>query len=195
MVKIYTKKGDKGTTTLYGYKSCALEGGRISKADPLMDAIGKSDDLQASIGVLKVCVNEYETGHPDIKILHEIQRKMCQMSSKLADTKGLLPDYDFSPKPLERRIDYMDAELPKLTEFLIPGVNMAEAHAHICRTICRDLERKLWKYSEDPEEFTQMKAYVNRLSDYFFQLARYLSPKETSYKVSKNRETEISHTP
>jgi len=168
MSKIYTKSGDTGATSLVG-------GSRISKSEAVLDVYGTCDELNAHIGALIATEN--------ILFLTEIQEQLFVMGGILATPKDQYENYwkevswdDFLCK-IEKEIDVMDELLPPLHSFLLPQGSLAIAQAHICRTVCRKLERKMSHHCTQNESLLCLLKVVNRLSDYFFILARLLHKK------------------
>lgn len=169
-MKIYTKTGDNGTTGLIG-------GTRVKKTDARLEAYGTVDELNSFVGLL--LTNDL----PDsIKnTLYTIQDKLFVIGSFLAtdfektsiNQISLLTESDVLM--LENEIDAMNEELPELRNFILPGGNPASALAHICRTITRRAERKIQAVTDNYQQVEHLSEYVNRLSDYFFVLARYIN--------------------
>ena len=165
----YTKTGDEGKTSLIG-------GLRVAKYDDRVEAYGTVDELSAFIGVLQ----DQEGITAEQKVVFEtIQNKLFTIESHFAldensDVKKMIPI--LSPDDvafLEHEIDVMNEQLPELKSFVIPGGNLKASHAHVCRTVCRRAERQGWRLaSQHPVEPLNLK-YLNRLSDYFFVLARF----------------------
>ena len=165
-MKIYTKTGDKGQTSL-------LNGERVSKYNNRIETYGTIDELNSFVGLLKAGeINKY-----DALFLVIIQNKLFNIGSILALGKKR---GSFIPPPLkeedilllEKEMDKIDAILPKLTNFVLPGGNKAIAYSHVCRTICRRAERLIVKLADESEIDENIIKYVNRLSDYFFLLSR-----------------------
>lgn len=165
----YTKTGDGGTTSLIGGK-------RVPKFDDRVEAYGTVDELSAVIGVL----NDQDGVGEEIRAtLAVIQQKLFTLESHFALDKSsevskmipLLEDADVSF--LESHIDKMNAELPELKAFVIPGGNLRSSYCHVCRTVCRRAERQGWRLASHEEVDAIDLRYLNRLSDYFFVLARY----------------------
>ena len=174
--KIYTKTGDKGTTSLVGGK-------RVSKFDDRIEAYGTVDELISYVGLVRDLVEI-----KSIKdVLIEIQSKLMTVSSILATEDSVkqnnynlnLSDIEF----LEKEIDLMDEELPTLTKFILPGGNITVSHCHIARTICRRAERLTIFVAENNYINPLAHQYLNRLSDYLFTLARYISLKFNAEEV------------
>ncbi|MGM0611977.1 MAG: cob(I)yrinic acid a,c-diamide adenosyltransferase [Bacteroidota bacterium] len=168
--KIYTKQGDKGKTSLLG-------GSRVSKYHEKIEAYGTLDELNAFIGLLRDQEGICESTRT---FLHEIQEKVFAAESIIAsDSEELLanlPNVDTTDtKKLEDAIDKMNEELPELQNFIIPGGHKAASHAHVARTVCRRAERKVLQASDIYPVNDEIIQYLNRLSDYFFVLARYFT--------------------
>ena len=167
---VYTRTGDKGTTSLIG-------GTRVPKYDIRLEAYGTIDELNAHIGLL---ISAMENSS-DIKFLRGIQNKLFDVGSHLATDQSKTTLHRTSVmsedevEELEQRIDEMDENLPGLKSFILPGGTSASSVAHICRTICRRGERRILELSEKTEISSELIAYVNRLSDFFFVLSRKLN--------------------
>jgi len=168
MSKIYTKMGDAGATSLVG-------GSGVHKSERILDVYGTCDELNAHIGLL--------IAEDDLPFLTEIQEKLFIMGGILATPKEIYEQYwknisweDFLTK-IEREIDYMDEMLPPLHSFLLPQGSRAIAQVHVCRTVCRKLERKIAHLCMQNESFLGLLQIANRLSDYFFILARFFHRK------------------
>jgi len=162
-VKIYTKTGDKGGTSLFS-------GGRVSKDSSRIEAYGTVDELNSLLGLLTA----EELPSEMSERLREIQGSLFAIGSLLADPKGKLGDEagSFSPGTLEGWIDTMDSELPELRAFILPGGCREAALAHVARSVCRRAERRV--VAVDGFDSVVV-AYLNRLSDLFFVLARWLN--------------------
>lgn len=166
-MKIYTKTGDGGQTSLYS-------GGRVSKDDPRVEAYGTVDELVSLVGLLLSEVSDVDLSQ---KLL-PIQEALFTVGSVLAD-----PDGRFVHNPscwdlevMESWIDEMESRLVALTTFILPGGCRAASVAHVARAVCRRAERRVSAIREDragvPDEIL---AYLNRLSDALFVLARHLN--------------------
>ena len=167
-MKIYTRTGDAGATALFG-------GSRVSKADPRVAAYGEVDELNACLGV--VCA-EGELSGDVMALVEQLQKDLFAIGARLADpaekiaervTKVAVTDADI--RRLEDWIDQFEAELPPLRRFILPGGNRAGALLHLSRTVCRRAERSIVALGADHVE-TRLLAYINRLSDLLFVLAR-----------------------
>lgn len=163
-MKIYTKTGDKGTTSLVGGK-------RVSKACPRVMAYGDLDELISYLGLIRS-----ESAVAD-KPLRRIQIHLMNVSAQLAsegDCPKLKPLDEAEILFLEDEIDRMTAEMPQQTAFILPGKPAVSSQCHIARTVCRRAERSAVLIEDRSSRDEQALAYVNRLSDYLFTLARYL---------------------
>ncbi len=169
-MKIYTKTGDDGTTGLVG-------GSRVKKYDLRLEAYGTIDELNATIGVLlSSSLPENVAG-----TLYKIQNKLFNIGSLLAsDEKGEAFTASLSIttdniNDLEVAIDEYQSKLPELSHFVLPGGNFSAAQCHVARTVCRRAERRILQFAEHSKVNAEMIIYINRLSDFFFVLARKLT--------------------
>ena len=168
-MKIYTKTGDQGSTSLIGGK-------KVLKSHLRIEAYGTVDELNSYVGLCRELVND----HVSKAALQEIQDRLFTIGSTLAtdpgkDIKMKLPDLkDSDVTFLENEIDRMNESLPEMKNFILPGGNMVVAHLHVARCICRRAERCSVRLEEVGEEVNAtVLIYLNRLSDYLFTLARY----------------------
>ena len=161
--KIYTRRGDEGFTSLVGGK-------RVSKAALRIDAYGTIDELNSFIACLLETINERE----DREFLLRIQSDLFTLGSYLASEPGTMPCLisEQEIKQIETAIDRIDALLPSLNRFILPGGCRGSAIANVCRTICRRAERCMVKINRSGSMDVKALKYINRLSDYFFLLAR-----------------------
>jgi len=168
-MKIYTKTGDKGQTSLFG-------GQKVSKTDIQIEAYGTVDELNSQLGLLISEVSE-----PSLEpLLKQTQSILFDVGSHLASdgtATAHLPQLNEDiVLCLENTMDDMTAHLPQLKSFILPGGNRRIALAHVCRTICRRAERRIIALAEHgTTDLSLIIKYVNRLSDYFFVLARKLA--------------------
>lgn len=165
--KIYTRTGDDGTTGLVG-------GGRISKADPLMAAIGDVDEANSAIGVALVSIDDESTVVP----LRRVQNELFDLGADLAtplDMDGGLRVTSEQIDRLEREIDAMNAALSPLTSFVLPGGAAGAAQLHLARAIVRRAERSAVAATADNALSPKALTYINRLSDWLFVAARRLN--------------------
>lgn len=166
--RIYTKTGDTGETGLFG-------GSRVLKSHIRVDAYGTVDELNAFIGLLHDSLDE----EPVRDLLRQVQHRLFSIGATLAsDPAGeyaMPPDIRESDIGLlEDAMDAMDDQLPELKNFILPGGFPTVSLCHVCRTVCRRAERTTVALHElDPVEPLVLQ-YLNRLSDYFFLLARYI---------------------
>jgi cob(I)alamin adenosyltransferase len=166
-VKIYTRTGDSGDTSL-------LDGRRVAKSDARVEAYGEVDELSAMLGLVRACnVDAGIDGR-----LGRIQRDLFALAAQLADPgarvtagaeKTALGEEDAAR--LERWIDEIEAELPPLHRFILAGGSLAGAQLHVARTICRRAERRVVALGADAFE-PALLVYLNRLSDLLFVMAR-----------------------
>jgi cob(I)alamin adenosyltransferase len=175
-MKIYTKVGDKGNTSLY-------DGSKVSKDDIIIDCIGNIDELNSDIGAIISHVNvlSSEKLTKYITILTDIQSQLFDMGALIAyPTKSDKKELDFDndntfTKTLEDAIDEMTTELPKLVNFILPGGSIQMSSVHRGRTICRRAERSLVNLKTNNITVQDnCLGYVNRLSDFLFTFARYV---------------------
>ena len=167
-MKIYTKTGDKGQTSLY-------DGTRVDKDSIRVESYGTIDELNSYIGLCMHYINEDEK-----KVLFNIQRDLFYIGSELAtkNTEKLnkvVTDNDI--KNLENIIDKYMGEAKGIDSFIIPGTSLASAHLHIARTICRRAERVIISLSKIEEVNPVLIKYINRLSDALYAIARYSEDK------------------
>ncbi|MEK7680744.1 MAG: cob(I)yrinic acid a,c-diamide adenosyltransferase [Patescibacteria group bacterium] len=167
-MKIYTKTGDEGDTSLLGGK-------RISKCCIEMRVIGETDELNASLGLV---VSELERG--DLKnFILEIQKNLFKAGSEIASLQTDLQNIEKIGQEkiteLEKMIDKLCTELPELKNFVLPGGCRAGALLHQTRAICRRAERELVAFGKSAQIRPELYAYFNRLSDFFFTAARWIN--------------------
>lgn len=164
---IYTRTGDKGTTSLVG-------GQRVSKADRRIESYGTIDELNSFIGLLMTAIDDAE----DEQFLLFIQHKLFTIGSYLAtdqSTTELKIESQVTQESIEKiehEIDRIDENLPKMKNFVLPGGCRSASLAHVCRTVCRRAERRIYSLAEQAEVEDPVLIFINRLSDYLFVLAR-----------------------
>lgn len=165
-MKIYTRTGDAGQTSLF-------DNSRVSKAHPRVDAYGEVDELNAALGVARAAGVDPDI---DAALIH-IQRDLFAVGAQLADpadklaervTKAVVTDADI--ERLEGLIDHLESELRPLTRFILAGGAPASAQLHFARTVCRRAERRI--VALDPAADAVVVRYMNRLSDLLFVMAR-----------------------
>jgi cob(I)alamin adenosyltransferase len=165
-MKIYTKTGDRGRTSLLG-------GSIVPKDHPRLDAYGTLDELNAWMGLLRDILDDQDIA----EILAAVQDKLmagsailaAEREEHLASVPGILED-DITA--LEKAIDHMDKNLPPLTNFILPGGHTHISFCHLARTTCRRAERLTVRLMEESEPITLLVKYLNRLSDFLFVLCR-----------------------
>ena len=167
--KIYTKTGDKGETSLIG-------GTRLPKQHLRIEAYGTVDELNSHIGLVRDACE----GRPYYELLLSIQDRLFTMGSQLAadpeKNKMVLPELaEEDLEVLEKAMDDMDAVLPPMKHFVLPGGHVHVSWCHIARCVCRRAERAVLRLAEDEKVDEIHAKYLNRLSDYLFMLSRQLS--------------------
>lgn len=165
-MKVYTKTGDTGMTSLVGGK-------RVPKTHARLEAYGTADELNSHLGLLLTYLTEDE----DKAMLLKIQNTLFVVCSELAT------DVDCKKQPkstvteelieeMEKEIDKINATLPPWRGFILPGGERGAAVGHVCRTVCRRLERRIHALAQEVPVSPLVMCYINRLSDYLFVLAR-----------------------
>ncbi|HKP32517.1 MAG TPA: cob(I)yrinic acid a,c-diamide adenosyltransferase [Chitinophagaceae bacterium] len=169
-IKIYTKTGDKGKTSLIG-------GTKVAKSDLRIEAYGTIDELNSFMGL----VSDQNLKSESVSIIREIQDRLFTIGSSLAcdpDKEPALKIPDLKEEDvtfLEKEIDKMNETLPPMKTFLIPGGHVAITTTHVARCVCRRAERICVHMQEEHMEIEPLIIkYLNRLSDYLFVLARYI---------------------
>ena len=167
-MKIYTRKGDSGQTSL-------IDGDMVNKHNLSVDAYGTIDELNSFLGLLK----DYIKDDKIKDILNNIQIKLFSIGSILASGKNQnisekVKIEKKDVKYIELEIDRLNKDLPELKNFVIPGGHKTSSYSHVCRSICRRAERKISELNNKSSVDSNILAYVNRLSDFFFVLSRVL---------------------
>lgn len=182
--KIYTRGGDAGTTSLIG-------GDRVDKCCLRLEAYGTIDELNSHVGLLAAMLEDSGVTVP----LEFLQSSLFEIGTHLAMPckEGEEPAFTIAAacvERLERLIDGVDQQLEPLRSFILPGGCMAAAQCHVCRTVCRRAERHIVALAKEVEVSPAVLSFVNRLSDFFFVLARLINKKcgitEISWKNSCN---------
>jgi len=175
--RVYTKTGDDGTTALVG-------GARVGKDSARIEAYGTVDELNATIGVVRVELEGSRARDRLDPILRRVQNELFNMGSELAtpDAERRKRQPSLAPRhveALEHEIDALNDSLPELRSFILPGGTPAAAHLHLARTVCRRAERLIIELAERPDAGVSaaLRQYVNRLSDFLFVASRYLNDK------------------
>lgn len=177
--KVYTRGGDKGQTSLVG-------GERIPKSSLKLEAYGTLDELLCYLGVSRTQLEGTDSGLPAPQserlsvMLRRIQNELFDVGSMLATPSGSpylnMPTMEDSQiTELEKLMDEFSENLPALNSFTLPGGTPLNASLHVCRSVTRRLERLMCRLSETETLFPNSLKYVNRLSDFFFVLTRYVS--------------------
>jgi len=173
---LYTRTGDKGTTSL-------VSGTRVHKSDLRIDIYGDLDELNSLVGY---CLAAENAEFPEIKeLLTNVQKHLFVMGSNMAceESKRLefkLPQLEVKEvEVLEKGIDFLDGQLPTLKSFILPSGSEFACRLHLCRTYARTLERKTAEFDRDNEKVPDnYLIFLNRLSDYLFVAARYVNAKK-----------------
>ncbi|MBR1519987.1 MAG: cob(I)yrinic acid a,c-diamide adenosyltransferase [Bacteroidaceae bacterium] len=183
-MKIYTKTGDCGQTSLVG-------GQRVSKTCARLESYGTVDELNSQIGLLiTYCKKE-----ADQNFLTEVQNTLFVVGGYLATDNSQREVRTFNivtsdmVLAIEQQIDAINAILPPFRHFILPGGGRAAAVCHVCRTVCRRAERRILTLCEEGAEVDgNVIAYINRLSDYLFVLARKLNLDENQPEIIWRKE-------
>lgn len=172
-MKIYTKQGDTGMTSL-------ADGSKLTKSELRLDTYGTVDELNSHVGALISLLQKETSFANEVELLKKIQNWLFNLGSQLAckdpSTAAKLPtlhqqQIDF----LENAIDQMDTQLQPLRNFILPGGHIASAQTHICRTVCRRAERLCVTLNQSETLTVLAIPFLNRLSDYFFTLSRFIN--------------------
>jgi cob(I)alamin adenosyltransferase len=163
-LKIYTRTGDAGETSLFG-------GSRVAKNDARIEAYGTVDELNSFIGLARA---SWPSAPIDAE-LDGVQSDLFDVGAHLASPgTSRFPGVDERRiEALEHAIDAMTSELPPLTSFILPGGSLPASHLHVARTICRRAERLVVALHDDTPATQSTIRYLNRLSDYLFTAARF----------------------
>lgn len=178
MSKIYTKTGDKGTTSLIG-------GTRLSKDHIKIEAYGSVDELNAWIGVLADAPENKERN----AMLREIQDRLFTIGAELASepeqNKKKLPElFESDIVVLEKEMDSYNEVIPTLRAFVLPGGHPLVSFAHVARTVCRRSERQVIALSHNEDVNPLIIKYLNRLSDYLFVLSRKITQEQNAPEIA-----------
>ena len=178
ITKVYTRTGDHGETSLVG-------GVRIKKSHIRLEAYGTVDELSAHLGMLVAMMKQGE----ERDFVISVQNNLFSVCTHLATDQSQTPLYpsahlaDGETQKLEQHIDNLIKQLPERQGFILPGGVPAAAQAHICRTVCRRAERRMAALAEEAQTGPEMLAYVNRLSDYLFVLAKTINFNEGKSEI------------
>lgn len=175
-MKIYTKTGDKGQTSL-------ASGKRVSKASKQLEAYGTADELNSYVGWLRAKIADVDEATVYDSQLEWIQNKLFNLGAALADAEGEWISSD-DVSVLEHWMDQIQEQLEPMKGFVLPGGSEVVAICHICRTVTRRLERNMVDFFAEDEKIqmeeksAKMLQFVNRMSDFWFQFARILAKNE-----------------
>jgi cob(I)alamin adenosyltransferase len=179
LTRIYTRTGDSGTTGL-------ADGSRVAKDSPRIEAIGAVDELNSALGAV---LAETLPG-PIRQCLDNVQHDLFDLGGELSIPGHAILSAAHVSR-LERELDGFNAELPALKEFILPAGSRAAALAHVARTVCRRAERRLSTLDREARTAPPLLAYLNRLSDLLFVVARALNraagQPDVLWKQGKNR--------
>lgn len=170
-MKIYTRTGDAGQTSLVGGK-------RVSKASDRLEAYGTVDELNSHLGLLAAMAGADEAS---VRFLQSVQNRLFNLGAYLATDNtadpGLLPKGITQEEidSIEKEIDRLESTLPQLRSFILPGGCQAACQANVARTVCRRAERRVIHLGQTAPVHPLAIGYLNRLSDYLFNLGRHLN--------------------
>lgn len=185
-MKIYTKTGDKGETSIIG--------GRVSKDDVQVEAYGTVDEANGYIGLAASLLPELEQ---ELKTeLEKIQHELFDCGADLSRKTGIKETYPYKVQSemisfLEERIDEYMQEAPKLERFILPGGTQVASVLHIARTVVRRAERRVVTFANEQPSNAHVQQYLNRLSDYLFALARVLNHRMGCKDVEYERSAKV----
>ena len=176
-MKIYTRTGDEGTTSLFA-------GGRVAKHHLRVESYGTVDELNSYLGLIR---SQLQDATIDVR-LQRVQNELFVVGADLATPMNQNPEWlkrlsaETIPH-LERDIDQLDEDLEPLTAFVLPGGTTIAAHTHVARTVCRRAERLCVALAAEDDINPLVIKYLNRLSDFLFTLARWLNKKANEPEV------------
>lgn len=169
MIKIYTKTGDTGETSLLG-------GQRVTKDCITLQVVGEIDELNSKMGEVVAHLWEEEPAAFLKKIQQDLFKTGAEIASLQTEFNAKVVKIEQTEiEELENHIDAFAEQLPELTNFILPGGNLSASHLHHARTICRRVERELVSLGKEKEVRPELYKYFNRLSDYFFTAARWIN--------------------
>jgi cob(I)alamin adenosyltransferase len=178
LTRIYTRTGDDGSTGLG-------DGRRVPKTSARVAAIGDIDELNSVIGIVRAVAKA-----PDIDtMLQSIQHRLFDIGGELSMPGHSLATGHWSER-LEQWLDRLNASLPVLQEFILPGGSLSAAHCHQARAVCRRAERSLLRLSQEETVNSATLKYLNRLSDLLFVIARVLARTDGGQEVTWQRNIE-----
>ena len=170
-MKIYTKTGDKGDTSLY-------DGTRVAKDDVRVESYGTVDELTSSLGLAKTYVEDEAIR----RLVHKMQTDLFRVAGELATSDGAkfpLRISEADTAALEKVIDDYVARMAPVDKFIVPGNTQASAALHVARTVCRRAERRILTLSRQVPVSDELIKYVNRLSDAIYAVARFLEGQQS----------------
>lgn len=172
---VYTRSGDKGETSL-------VSGTRVSKANMRISLYGEVDELNSHIGYMRSLMPQDQNFKALSGLFDKVQCSLFDLGSKLACESNLWESYKLPNikmevvEEIEKTIDELDQNLPKLKNFILPGGNPLGAYTHVVRTVCRKVERLLIDFGENTQSIPENSVvFLNRLSDFLFVYARYIN--------------------
>jgi len=169
LTKIYTRTGDDGSTGM-------ADGSRVAKDDLLIQTIGEVDELNSQLAVLV-----YHAPDDFSEVIRSIQNELFNVGAELSMGQAMIEQEHV--ETLENSLDELNKVLTPLKEFILPGGGLAASHCHVARAVCRRVERSLVSLRKQSELNHYLLAYINRLSDYLFVLARAISQSEDADEV------------
>lgn len=182
-MKIYTKTGDKGKTSLF-------DGTRVRKDNIRVDAYGTLDELNSMLGFSISQLSEKKEFVSFVVKLRHIQNDLFDMGAMLANPstntaqeKKQAEYLEKQVKEMERDIDNFSSEVPEQLTFILPGSSSAGASLHVCRTICRRAERRIITLTDEINILPEFIKYINRLSDFLFAASRWVNHKENQEEI------------
>ncbi|MBO5380512.1 MAG: cob(I)yrinic acid a,c-diamide adenosyltransferase [Bacteroides sp.] len=175
-MKIYTRTGDKGKTSLIGGK-------RVSKTHQRLEAYGTIDELNAHIGLL---LAQLPADESERTTLLQVQNILFVVGAQLATPPEVTGTLTVTPEmlsTLEEAIDRIEAALPSLKAFVLPCGTQAASQCHVCRTVCRRAERRVLALASRATIPSELTSYLNRLSDYLFVLSRKINNEQGMQEI------------
>lgn len=167
-MKIYTRTGDKGKTSLIG-------GTRVEKTDLRVEAYGTVDEIMSHLALIRDHCADPELQQQLISVQNKLMTIASHLASGTKETCETMPPVNEDDIAfLEKEIDRMDNEIPELSHFILPGGTPLSSFVHVARAVCRRAERNALRVSGFAEECPLSVKYLNRLSDYLFTLARFV---------------------